>query len=182
MWRSSFLWRSYLLSFSLVGIAVVIGGWWGALAAMGIGAVLLYWSTRNVISPLSTIADAAQAMARGSYGYQIAADELDEGTIADLGQALNSISGELAQRLNAIAHDRGISTEAAWAALDNAARLARGQGPEQRVETGGLGSDTDPGVTGGYGDTGFGGLDTEGPEPINEEPTEGDTASGRPGA
>ncbi len=39
------------------------------------------------------------------------------------------------------------------------------------VETGGLGADTDPGVTGGYGDTGFGALDTE-PIPFNEEPEE----------
>lgn len=40
------------------------------------------------------------------------------------------------------------------------------------VETGGLGADTDPGVTGGYGDTGFGALDTE-PIPDNTEPDEG---------
>ncbi len=39
------------------------------------------------------------------------------------------------------------------------------------VETGGLGADTDPGVTGGYGDTGFGALDTE-PISFNEEPEE----------
>ena len=39
------------------------------------------------------------------------------------------------------------------------------------VETGGLVADTDPGVTGGYGDTGFGALDTK-PVPINEEPDE----------
>jgi hypothetical protein len=39
------------------------------------------------------------------------------------------------------------------------------------VETGGLGADTDPGVTGGYGDTGFGALDTE-PIPDNTEPRE----------
>ena len=39
------------------------------------------------------------------------------------------------------------------------------------VETGGLGADTDPGVTGGYGDTGFGALDTE-PVPDNTEPDE----------
>ncbi|HEY7032611.1 MAG TPA: hypothetical protein VH482_14815 [Thermomicrobiales bacterium] len=38
-------------------------------------------------------------------------------------------------------------------------------------ETGGLGADTDPGVTGGYGDTGFGALDTE-PIPDNTEPEE----------
>ena len=40
------------------------------------------------------------------------------------------------------------------------------------VETGGLGADTDPGVTGGYGDTGFGALDTE-PFADNTEPDEG---------
>ncbi len=39
------------------------------------------------------------------------------------------------------------------------------------VETGGLGADTDPGVTGGYGDTGFGALDTD-PLPDNTEPDE----------
>ena len=39
------------------------------------------------------------------------------------------------------------------------------------VETGGLGADTDPGVTGGYGDTGFGALDTD-PLPDNTEPHE----------
>jgi hypothetical protein len=38
------------------------------------------------------------------------------------------------------------------------------------VETGGLGSDTDPGVTGGYGDTGFGSLGNEPPFPTPEEP------------
>ena len=42
---------------------------------------------------------------------------------------------------------------------------------------GGLGSDTDPGVTGGYGDTGFGALDTEPPYPITEEPVEGSAAA-----
>jgi hypothetical protein len=76
-----------------------------------------------------------------------------------------------------IAQEQGVSTEAVWSALGNAARLASGAGAEQRVEVGGLGSDTDPGVTGGYGDTGFGALDTDVPEPINEEPTEGEGAS-----
>jgi hypothetical protein len=38
-------------------------------------------------------------------------------------------------------------------------------------ETGGLGADTDSGVTGGYGDTGFGALDTK-PIPDNTEPEE----------
>jgi hypothetical protein len=80
-----------------------------------------------------------------------------------------------------IAHDQGVSTEAVWAALGNAARLARGEGVDRPVETGGLGSDTDPGVTGGYGDTGFGALDTEAPDPINDEPAEGGGTSGRSG-
>jgi hypothetical protein len=39
------------------------------------------------------------------------------------------------------------------------------------VVTGRLGADTDPGVTGGYGGTGFGALDTE-PIPDNTEPEE----------
>ena len=85
-----------------------------------------------------------------------------EGAIVEA--ALNGTS------VYAIAQEHGISTEAVWSTLGNAARLAGGGGPAQRVEVGGLGSDTDPGVTGGYGDTGFGSLDTEPPEPINEEP------------
>ena len=73
-----------------------------------------------------------------------------------------------------IAQAQGISTEAVWATLGNAARLASGQGAAARVEVGGLGSDTDPGITGGYGDTGFGAIDNEPPYPNPEEPTEGD--------
>jgi two-component system phosphate regulon sensor histidine kinase PhoR len=106
VWKSSFLWRSYVIHFSLVGIAVLVGGWKGALCAMGIGVILLYWSTRSVFSPLAKIARAAQAMASGSYGHRLSAGEFDEAAISSLGQALNSISGDLAQRLNAIAHDR----------------------------------------------------------------------------
>ncbi len=77
------------------------------------------------------------------------------GAIAEA--ALNGAS------VHAIAHDRGISTEAVWALLGNAAREEGGQGPAQRVETGGLGADTDPGVTGGYGSTGFGDIEVEPP-------------------
>jgi len=54
-------------------------------------------------------------------------------------------------------------------ASSSAARAAAGRGVEQ-VETGGFGSDTDPGVTGGYGETGFGSLGTEPPFPTPEEP------------
>ena len=69
-----------------------------------------------------------------------------------------------------IAQETRMSEAAVARTLDGimAAVTGRGMAP---VETGGLGADTDPGVTGGYGDTGFGALDTE-PSPINEEPEE----------
>jgi hypothetical protein len=79
--------------------------------------------------------------------------------------------------VHVIAQDHGISVEAVWSVLGNAAQLASGHGPTSRVEQGGLGSDTDPGVTGGYGDTGFGALDTEPPIPDSEEPREGDLSA-----
>lgn len=62
-----------------------------------------------------------------------------------------------------------------------AARLASGDEPRRRVEVGGLGSDTDPGVTGGYGETGFGSLGLEPPYPIPEEPGEGRDEEPEPG-
>jgi hypothetical protein len=72
----------------------------------------------------------------------------------------------------AIAQRYAMSEKAVWDTLGNAARAAAGQ-PAAQVETGGLGSDTDPGVTGGYGDTGFGSLGAEPPVAIPEEPGEG---------
>ncbi len=76
-----------------------------------------------------------------------------------------------------IAQEHGISVEAVWTALGNAARLASGAGIAHKVEVGGLGSDTDPGVQGGYGDTGFGSLDTDPPDPMPEEPREGEDST-----
>jgi len=73
------------------------------------------------------------------------------------------------QDVYAIAQRHHISEQAVWDILSNAARAAAGRKAAQ-VETGGLGSDTDPGVTGGYGDTGFGSLGNEPPEAIPEEP------------
>jgi hypothetical protein len=71
----------------------------------------------------------------------------------------------------AIAQTLGISEAAVSRTLDGV--LAAVEGRElSSVETGGLGADTDPGVTGGYGDTGFGALDTE-PIPDSSEPVEG---------
>jgi hypothetical protein len=75
--------------------------------------------------------------------------------------------------VSAIAHEHAISEEAVWGVLSNAARFAAGYLPQHPIETGGLGSDTDPGVTGGYGDTGFGSLGNEPPIPVLEEPEEG---------
>ena len=67
-----------------------------------------------------------------------------------------------------IAQDVGISEAAVSRALDGVLAAITGR-EVNPVETGGLGADTDPGVTGGYGDTGFGALDTE-PIPDNTEP------------
>ncbi len=68
-----------------------------------------------------------------------------------------------------IAQDLRTTEADVWEVLGNAARAATGQ-PVQDVETGGLGSDTDPGVSGGYGDTAFGSLGNEPPFPSPEEP------------
>ncbi|MEA2515585.1 MAG: hypothetical protein QOF33_4557 [Thermomicrobiales bacterium] len=69
-----------------------------------------------------------------------------------------------------IAQQTQESEGAVWRTLDGIVAVVTGREIEP-VETGGLGSDTDPGVTGGYGDTGFGALDTE-PIPDNTEPEE----------
>jgi hypothetical protein len=77
------------------------------------------------------------------------------------------------QDIHQIAQQCGISEAAVWDVLGNAARAASGQ-PVAPVETGGLGSDTDPGVTGGYGETAFGSLGNEPPFPTPEEPSLGE--------
>src|SRR5947209_5265018 len=64
-----------------------------------------------------------------------------------------------------IAQDHQMSENAVWAVLRNAARAASGT-EFAEIETGGFGSDTDPGRSGGYGATGFGDLGNEdGPYP-----------------
>ena len=70
-----------------------------------------------------------------------------------------------------IAQQCRVSEGAVARVVDGVVAVVTGR-PIHQVETGGLGSDTDPGVTGGYGDTGFGALDTE-PIPDNTEPSEG---------
>ncbi len=65
------------------------------------------------------------------------------------------------QSVYEIAQSHGTSEAAVWRVLGNAARMASGNPPARQVETGGFGSDTDPGVTGGYGSTGFGDLSAD---------------------
>jgi len=70
----------------------------------------------------------------------------------------------------AIANETG-QAEAAVAATLRDILAAVGGRPVSPVTTGGMGSDTDPGIHGGYGETGFGSLDTE-PYVDNTEPEE----------
>lgn len=83
------------------------------------------------------------------------------------------------QSVYEIAQDYRVSEQAVWDRLAQAARAASGRGVEQ-VETGGLGSDTDPGVSGGYGDTGFGSLGNEPDVPITDELQQRDEEAQRP--
>lgn len=75
-----------------------------------------------------------------------------------------------------IAMAEGISEDAVWTivrALVNATMAPTQQIVTRGYETAGIGSDTDPGVTGGYGDTGFGSIGTEeGGPAVTEEPEE----------
>lgn len=103
----------------------------------------------------------------------------DPGLVARLpGQERAIVQAALdGQSVHEISTTYEVSEGAVWELLSNAARAASGTGPVQPVETGGLGSDTDPGVTGGYGETGFGSLGNEPPVPIPEEPPEEDEFS-----
>lgn len=89
------------------------------------------------------------------------------------GQEGEIVAGALAgQSIYEIAQGARVSEEAAWRILGSAARAAGGRSAPEPAESGGLGSDTDPGVTGGYGDTGFGALGNETPGVTPEEPQE----------
>lgn len=90
-------------------------------------------------------------------------------------EGLSGQEGQIAQQALAgqdvyqIAQEHQLSEAAVWDLLGRLAQAASGQAVEP-VESGGLGSDTDPGVSGGYGDTGFGSLGNEPPFPVSEEP------------
>jgi hypothetical protein len=97
--------------------------------------------------------------------------EQNPGLVAQLSGQEGAIVGDAlnGQDVYAIAQRYQLSEAAVWDVLGSAARAAAGQAARQ-VEVGGLGSDTDPGVTGGYGETGFGSLGNEPPIPTPEEP------------
>ena len=65
-----------------------------------------------------------------------------------------------------IAQQHSVSERRVWDVVGDAARAASGQEIHQ-VETGGFRSDTDPGISGGYGDPEMGGLDTQPTLPIS---------------
>ena len=92
---------------------------------------------------------------------------LAEGMPSQEGQIVRDALGGLS--VYEIAQQHRISERTVWDVLGNAARAASGQAVQQ-VETGGFGSDTDPGVTGGYGETGFGSLGNESAPAIPDEP------------
>jgi hypothetical protein len=97
----------------------------------------------------------------GAYVRALPAFERHVATLAAKGSSIPEIAAETGQSEAAVAR----TIDAVLAAVSGRHR--------DPVETGGLGADTDPGVTGGYGDTGFGALDTD-PVAVNDEPDEGD--------
>lgn len=72
--------------------------------------------------------------------------------------------------LHTIADKHRLDEAAVWRILDDAARWASGKPRPHAPEQAGLGSDTEPGVHGGYGNTAFGSLGNEPPTPTPEEP------------
>jgi hypothetical protein len=76
------------------------------------------------------------------------------------------------QSVYEIAQAHTTSEDAVWSVLQNAALAASGQSRSQPVESGGMGSDTDPGVSGGYGATAMGSLESEPPDPLIKQPGE----------
>ena len=71
-----------------------------------------------------------------------------------------------------IAAEEGISEDAVWTVVRALQNATSGQPSSRGYETAGMGSDTDPGVTGGYGETGFGSIGNEPPVPLPGEPEE----------
>ncbi len=72
--------------------------------------------------------------------------------------------------IHSIASRHRMDEGAVWRILDDAARWAAGHPPANSNEQAGLGSSTEPGIHGGYGDTGFESIGNEPPSPSPEEP------------
>ena len=87
-------------------MALLIPGWPGALIAIALGLVLIYWNTRSLIVPLAEVLRAARSVAQASEYDPLPTAEVDEEAISRLGVALNSISGELAVRFRTVADER----------------------------------------------------------------------------
>ncbi len=114
-------------------------------------------------------------------GYRELRDRLN--SVPGLVESLPDQEQRMAQRIAdgqrpfEIAMAEGMSEDAVWTfirALSNAAAAPGLRTLSRGYETAGLGADTDPGVTGGYGDTGFGAIGNEGGEAVTEEPEEGE--------
>jgi hypothetical protein len=71
-----------------------------------------------------------------------------------------------------IAAEEGISEDAVWTVIRALQNAVSGNVSSRGYETAGMGADTDPGVTGGYGETGFGSIGNEPPVPLPGEPEE----------
>jgi hypothetical protein len=73
------------------------------------------------------------------------------------------------ESVHEIAQEHGIIELAVWNRLESLTRGISGQTPAHPTETASLGSDTDPDVTGGYGETSFGSLGNDPPIVTPEE-------------
>jgi hypothetical protein len=75
-----------------------------------------------------------------------------------------------------IAQQHQTSERSVWDTLANAARAATGQAIQQvEIGSANVGVDTDSGVTGSYGETGFGDRGTGMPLEVDVPPSEGGT-------
>ena len=81
-------------------VAVALGGLAAALLALAIGLFV----TRRVVAPLTSMTEAAGAIAAGDYGQRVPATSQDE--IGTLATTFNRMAGELENRMRTISEDR----------------------------------------------------------------------------
>jgi hypothetical protein len=123
------------------------------------GTLVARWRQWKEADVTQSAQDRMQALLEQLNGNPGFAETLpsDEGAIVR-----DALAG---QSVYEIAQTHSTSEAAVWRVLGSAAQLASGNPPARKVETGGFGSDTDPGVTGGYGETGFGSLGADSDSP-----------------